>query len=166
MAWTPRLVTALVCALAPLAIPSATAARINPAGRFDVAQQTVPDQGGSPLAAATLEGCVTAPLQSERSLTIAAEMSAVPHTARMAMRIEIQERLPEDTLFHTVIAPGLGVWREADTGVSSYKYLKKVTNLSAPAIYRAAVRFRWLDGNDHPIKQLERHTASCAQAGS
>jgi hypothetical protein len=84
----------------------------------------------------------------------------------MAIRIEIQERLPEAALFHTVRAPRLGVWRESDQGVSSYKYLNKVTNLSAPAVYRAAVRFRWLDETGHPIKQLERHTARCTQTAS
>jgi hypothetical protein len=133
---------------------------------LEVTQQTGSGQGTTPLASATLEHCVTASHQSERSLGIVAEMSAIPHAARMAIRIEIEERLPEAALFHTVKAPGLGVWRESDQGVSSYKYLNKVTNLSAPAVYRAAVRFRWLDATGHPIKKLERHTSRCTETAS
>ena len=72
-------------------------------------------------------------------------MTAIPGTARMAMRIDVQERMPGEALFHTVSAPGLGVWRGSDPKVKVYKYLKQVTNLSSPASYRALVRFRWLN---------------------
>jgi hypothetical protein len=133
---------------------------------LEVTQQAGSGQGATPLAAATLYHCLTASLASERSLSIDAEMSAIPHSAHMALRIEIEERLPEAALFHKVKAPGLDVWREADRGVSSYRYLSKVTNLSAPAVYRAAVRFRWLNADGHLIKQVERHTATCAQPAS
>ena len=34
--------------------------------------------------------------------------------------------------FHTITAPGLGVWRASDPGVKIYRYLKQVTNLFAP----------------------------------
>ena len=40
-------------------------------------------------------------LQTERSATFAGEMTAIPGTARMAMRIDMQERLPGEALFHT-----------------------------------------------------------------
>jgi hypothetical protein len=90
-------------------------------------------------------------------------MSAIPDAARMAIRIELQERLPEEALFHAVKAPALGVWRESDAGVKAFKYLNKVANLSAPAVYRAAVGFRWLSAKGRPIKRLERHTAACVQ---
>ena len=53
------------------------------------------------------------------------------------MRIEVQERLPGEELFHTVSAPGLGVWRGSAPGVKIYQYVKQVTNLSSPAVYRA-----------------------------
>jgi hypothetical protein len=38
-----------------------------------------------------------------------------------------------------------------------------VTNLTAPASYRAAVRFRWLNPRGRLIKALELRTATCAQ---
>ena len=56
----------------------------------------------------------------------------------MEMRVDVLERLPGEALFHTLSAPGLGVWRSCRPGVKVYRYLKQVTNLAAPAVYRAA----------------------------
>jgi hypothetical protein len=125
----------------------------------DRASQAGP--AGMPLSSATLEQCVTSVLQIERSSTFAGEMTAVPGTARMAMRIEVQESLPGEVAFHTVAAPGLGVWRDSDPKVKIYKYLKQVTNLSAPADYRALVRFRWMGAKGRVIKRAERVTPRC-----
>jgi hypothetical protein len=93
-------------------------------------------------------------------------MTAVSGTARMAMRIEVQERLPGEELFHTVSAPGLGVWRGSALGVKIYQYVKQVTNLSFPADYRALVRFHWLNEKGYVIKRSERFTARCTQPAS
>src|ERR1700724_2111130 len=101
--------------------------------------------------------------QIERSATFSGEMTAVPGTARMAMRIEVLESAPGEVGFHAVAAPGLGVWRDSDPRVKIYKYLKQVTNLSAPASYRALVRFRWMGAHGHVIKRAERITSRCEQ---
>jgi hypothetical protein len=116
-----------------------------------------------PSASATLEQCVTAIAQPERSATFAGEMTAIPGSARLEMRIDVLERLPEEALFHAVSAPGLGVWRGSVAGVKVYRYLKQVTNLSAPAFYRAAVRFRWLSARGRLMKSAELRTATCEQ---
>jgi hypothetical protein len=158
---TLRLLAPAGCALALLGAAQA---------RADV-QQTggsqTPTSGPGPAApsgvSATLEQCQTALAQTERSVTFAGEMAGIPGTARMQMRIDVEERLPDDTRFHTVHAPGLGVWRSSAPAVKSYKYLKQVTNLSAPAYYRAAVRFRWLNADERLIKALERRTPVCYQ---
>jgi hypothetical protein len=55
-------------------------------------------------------------VQSERSATFAAEMTAMPGSVHMAIRIEIQEQLAGEALFHTVTASGLSAWRVSDTG--------------------------------------------------
>src|SRR5690349_17356178 len=91
-----------------------------------------------PPVSATLESCVEAPEQAERSATFAGEMSMIPGAAKMEMRIDVLERAPSEEAFHVVAAPGLGVWRWAAPGVKTYRYLKEVTNLAAPAYYRAA----------------------------
>jgi hypothetical protein len=115
---------------------------------------------------ATLEQCVTSLVQAERSATFTGEMTAVAGAARMAMRIDVEERLPGETEFHAVSAPGLGVWRWADPKVKIYKYLKQVTNLSSPASYRGFVRFRWMNAKGHVIKRAEHLTARCLQPAS
>src|SRR6266576_2696333 len=123
--------------------------------------------GGSsmarPSASVALVQCVTAVDQTERSVTFAGEMTAVAGSARLEMRIELLERMPQEVAFRTVIAPGLGVWRFSAPGVKVYKYLKQVTNLSAPAFYRGAVRFRWLNSKGRLIKALELRTPRCLQ---
>jgi hypothetical protein len=71
--------------------------------------------------------------------------------------------MPKELVFHIVSAPGLGVWRIAAAGVKSYKYLKEITNLAAPASYRAVVRFRWTGPRGRTIKSMELRTTRCQQ---
>jgi hypothetical protein len=112
---------------------------------------------------ATLEQCTTSTEQAERSATFAGEMTTIPGTAKMEMRIDVLERMPHETEFHVVTAPGLGVWRTAAPGVKAYRYLRQVTNLSAPASYRAAIRFRWVNAKGRTIRTLELKTPHCLQ---
>lgn len=117
-----------------------------------------------PLAAATLEGCQTAAVQAERSATFVGEMTAVPGTSRMLMRIDILERSGAETSFRTVAYPGLNDWLRAAPGVKTYKNLDRVTDLAAPAEYRASIRFRWLGAHGRLLKSSEERTPVCAQS--
>jgi hypothetical protein len=116
-----------------------------------------------PVASATLVQCVTAVEQAERSATFAGEITAIPGSTHLQVRIDVLERLPQEALFHTVSAPGLGVWRGSAPGVKVYRYLKQVTNLSAPAFYRGAVHFRWLNAKGRLMKAEELRTSRCEQ---
>lgn len=129
-----------------------------------LAQATLPASSGG--VAATLEQCVTSAVQAERSATFTGEMTAVPGAARMAMRIDVEERAPGETEFRPVSPSGVGGWRWADPKVKVYKYLKQVTNLSVPASYRGLVRFRWVNARGHVIKRAERLTTRCLQPAS
>ncbi len=116
------------------------------------------------LASATLEQCATATIpQTERSATFAGEMTAIPGTVRMEMRVDLQERGLEEQLYRTVSAPGLGVWHSSAPGVKAFTHIQQVTNLSAPAFYRGVVRFRWLGARGRPLKAEELRTARCEQ---
>jgi len=147
-----RLLGALACALVLSTAATATAAT-----------PTLSSGAAKPPAAATIEQCVTAVEQAERSVTFVGEMTAVPGTARMLMRIEVQQRTPREALFHAVSDPGIGQWLRAAPGVHTYRNLDKVTNLTAPAVYRAEVHFRWLNGKGHLIKTLSLRTGRCDQ---
>ena len=120
-------------------------------------------EGQTPIAQAMLQQCVTAAAQSERSAVFSGEMNAIPDSTRMMMRIDVQEQLAGETLFHTIAAPALGVWRSSDADVRSYRFIRQVTNLGAPGFYRALVSFRWLNAKDHIIKTLAEHTPRCVQ---
>jgi hypothetical protein len=153
----------LTCALALLLAAQAHAGGQGAStGGLSAQQVTSPALGS---ASATLEECVTATVQEQRAVAFSAEMTAVPGTMRMAMRIDLEERAPDEAEFHTVTASGLGVWRSSDPKVKVYKYLKQVTNVSAPAVYRGFVRFRWLNAKGHTIKRAERLTSRCLQPG-
>jgi len=153
----------VACALVLLfAGPARAGAQGSPAGGLGAQQVTSPVAGS---ASAALEECVTATVQELRAVAFSAEMTAVPGTMRMAMRIDLEERAPDELEFHTVTSSGLGVWRFSDPKVKVYKYLKQVTNVSAPAVYRGFVRFRWLNAKGHTIKRAERLTSRCLQPG-
>jgi hypothetical protein len=117
----------------------------------------------APAYSASVEQCATSTVQVERSATFTAQMSAIAGTQRMGMRFELQQRLHGESEYHTVLAPGLGVWHSSEAGVQIYKYVKQVTNLDAPAVYRAVVRFRWLGDKDRLLKRAEVHTSHCLQ---
>jgi hypothetical protein len=147
----------LACALALLACAQVAFAQVGVRKTL-----TTTPSDGTPYSA-TLEQCATSTVQAERSATFTAQMTATSTTQRMGMRIELQQRLRGETAFHTVLAPGLGMWRSSEPGVKIYKYVKQVTNLAAPAAYRAVVRFRWLGDRGRVLKRAELHTPRCLQ---
>jgi hypothetical protein len=116
-----------------------------------------------PVAAATLEGCQTASVQAERSATFAGEMTAVTGTTRMLMRIDVLERSAGEVDFRTVTYPGLDNWLRAAAGVKTYKNLDRVTDLGAPAEYRAEIRFRWLGSRGRLLRTSVLHTPVCTE---
>ncbi len=122
-----------------------------------------PAPAPAPAVTAAVEKCTPSVNQSERSATFFAQMTAVPGTARMSMRIEVQERAPADTAFHTIVAPGLGIWRSSEPGVKVYKYVKELTNLTAPAAFRVQVHYRWLDERGRTFKRALRRSPECMQ---
>ncbi len=179
--WLPRLrsvraghraaLGALVCALAVLSPGALARAAAEQASSPETSTQGAPAQGthattlsGKGLAAATLEQCATATApQSERTATFAGEMTASTLGTRMQMRIELQERASAEARYRTVSAPALDVWQSSNPGVKLFTYIHQVSNLSAPAEYRGAIQFRWLDAKGRLVKDEELHTAGCVQ---
>jgi hypothetical protein len=133
---------------------------------LEIGQQTGPTGGGQTTqqpVSATLEQCVTAASQAGRSTTFAGQMETVSGAHRMAMLIVVQERAAGEATFHTLSASGLGVWQRSEVGVKIYKYVRQVTDLPAPAAFRAVIQFRWLDGQGHVMKRAVRRTSACRQ---
>ena len=151
-------------AIVLLGAGEAGAQSATPGGSTPSSQISSPTSASA--VSATLEECVTAVAQGERAATFSGEMTAIPGTVRMSMRIDVEERVPGEAAFHAVTASGLGVWRSADPKVKVYKYLKQVTNLSSPASYRGFVQFRWVGEKGRTIKRAERMTTRCLQPAS
>ena len=154
-----RVLAAVVCSLALLLVSQAHG---QTGGTGPASGQSSPALA-TPGVSAALEECLSSAAQAERSATFSGEMTATPGTVRMSMRVEVEERMAGEGSFHTITAAGLGVWRSSDPRVKVYKYLKQVSNLASPAVYRAIVDFRWLNFKGHVIKRAERLTPGCAQ---
>jgi hypothetical protein len=90
-------------------------------------------------------------------------MTTIPGAQVMAVRVDLQERTPAAARFHAVSAPGLGVWHQSEPYVRVFRYLAQVTNLAAPASYRALVSFRWLDAGAQVLSHVSRRTSGCRQ---
>jgi hypothetical protein len=119
---------------------------------------------GKASASASLAECATATIpQTERAATFAGEMSSIPGSARMEIRIDLEERAPGELLYRTISAPGLGLWHSSVAGVKVFTHIQQVTNLSAPAFYRGVVRFRWLSAKGRLLKTAALRTAVCEQ---
>ncbi len=119
--------------------------------------------GGVPFISATVEQCVTAPTQADRSVTFTGQMETVAGARRMAMEIVVQERLPSDAGFHILLAAGPAAWQRSEVGVKIYKYVRQVTDLPASADFRAVVLYRWLNEKGRVLRSGERRTPTCRQ---
>jgi hypothetical protein len=152
MANLPRIRTATCLALLALGTASA--------GAQEPGAPAPPSAAGR--ATADLVDCHVAVDQSARYVTFAGQMSTLPGADRLAMRMDLQERDP-GTAFRDVSAPNLGVWRRSAPGVAALRYFKQVTNLPAPAAFRAVISFRWLDAAGHVVRRAARRSPLCLQ---
>lgn len=109
----------------------------------------------------TLEQCVNSTVQRERSATFVAQMVGTPATQKMAMKIQLEERAHGEAEYH-VVAPA-GAWKPSEPDIKIYKYVKQVTNLAAPAVYRLDVKFRWIGDKGKVIKHAEQRSSRCFQ---
>jgi hypothetical protein len=112
--------------------------------------------------ATALVACVTAPARAQRSASFAGTMGLIPGAAAMEMRIDVLERTSPGGGFHVPTA-GNGDWRHSAPGVQVLQYVRNVTNLDAPATYRASVRYRWLDARGRVIRRMTHPTPDCVQ---
>jgi hypothetical protein len=159
-------VSSSALAATPVLAPAATLApTVAPgSGGVDAESGTMTPK---PIASATLTQCATATTpQTERSATFAGEMTAIAGTARMQMRVELQERIPGELQYRMVTNPALGVWRGSTAGVKVFTHIQQVSNLSAPAVYRGVVHFRWVNAKGRTIKSEGLSTAPCEQSAA
>jgi hypothetical protein len=145
---------------------SLSAASSQPGVGGPAGGSTTPTPSPATLASATLEQCLTAVDPTARSATFNGQMSAVPGTRVMAMRILVEEQGAGEVAFRTLAGAttvGSGGWRRSELGVKIYKYVRQFTDLPAPGTFRAVVEFRWLGEKGRVIKRAVRRTPTCVQ---
>src|SRR5690242_16936721 len=125
-----------------------TAALAGPAATAHAA--AAPDK--APPLAARVVTCTTGADDASRAAVFSGSMPAAAGTRRMMMRFVLQQRLGgvgAKAPFRSVKVPGWGGWEKSDPGHRGFVFTKRVEALVAPAGYRAAITFRWLDARGH-----------------
>jgi hypothetical protein len=114
---------------------------------------------------ATLGTCHQASDLAGRYATFAAQMTAIPASATMAIRFDLEARTPPDPGFHPVTGvPGFGGWTSSAPGVGIFGYTQEVSSLTAPAAYRVTVSFRWLGPRRRVLRRAHKVTPACVVA--
>ena len=122
-------------------------------------------QAQAPPLRARLSACHSGPAAMERTATFVGSMPAVAGTKRMWMRFDLFERVAPATDFAAVKAPKLGVWQKSAPGRASsgFVFTQRVQGLTAPAWFRAQVRFRWYGTGGRLLRSATRTSAICKQ---
>ena len=88
---------------------------------------------------------------------------AARRPVRMHMKFSLQVADPRRPAWTDVGAPGWGGWTRAPATARGYVYTRRVEGLTAPARYRAVVRFRWLDEAGEVRLRERRASPACRQ---
>ena len=150
-----RTSTAATLAAALLCTCAATAADASAPGN-QVGANVPPDPESVAVSA-----CHSSVVQADRYATFSAQMTANRRTHQMWIRFTLLERLSSGGATHQVPAPGLGVWEKSAPGVGVFEANKSVTNLVAPATFRAVVSFRWYDAHHRLLMHARKETSAC-----
>lgn len=96
------------------------------------------------------------------SVSYEARMRAVPRTARMAIRFRLYEKIGEGEFRRVETKEP---WHVSRPGVAAFVWEHRVRGLRQGAIYRAIVRYRWIDAQGEVIERARRRSAPCSQDG-
>lgn len=149
-----RLLAALVLAAPALAAPVAAA---------------VPAVPARAPATARLLSCKRSPLLDARVAVVGTSMRPLPGGSRLAVRIDLWQRVPAARWTQRTDVPGLGVWiAPSDPQLGErpgdvFRYRQSVGRLAVPATYRFRVTFRWSDAAGAVVRQALATTAVCRQ---
>ena len=154
----------LILALCLLASPAPAVAATAPSTQSAAAAST-PAPAPAGRISATVETCHQASGLAGRYATFAAQMTAVPGTAEMSIRFELDQRTPAAPGFHPLTGvPGFGIWTSSAPGVGIFGYSQEVSSLTAPAAFRVTVMYRWLGPRHRVIRRARRVTPACVVA--
>lgn len=119
-----------------------------------------------PVAAeVAVRSCKVGDTPRSRSATFYSRMraAAVPGTARMSMRFQLQDAVGDGV--ENVDEPALRRWRRSRPGVRAFGYTQTVAGLQAGGSYLVSVRYRWLDARGRVLREDTRKSGECRQRG-
>ncbi len=114
------------------------------------------------LTSAKVVQCRRGRTAAERVATFRAGIVKVPGTARMAVRLTLEESVAGGR-YRKVRAPGLGVWRKSRKGVRAFAYRQRVKALAEGSAYRVKVDYRWYRSSGSVFKRSRRRSRACRQ---
>ena len=114
---------------------------------------------------AKVTSCTTGFDPTDRAAVFTGSMPAIAGARRMWMRFDLYQRKAGTGAqgWRHVSLPKFGVWQKSHRGVPGFIYDKRVQGLTAPASYRAVVRFRWYSASGRLVRSRRRTTGVCKQ---
>ena len=112
---------------------------------------------------ATLTACVNSTDPSGRSMTVRGSAAIYAAGQTMAVRFDLLSRTSAGGPERTVEGGGMGTWTRSSAGVTSYERFLTIQNLPAPAVYRAALSFQWIDKKGKVVRTAVVYTPTCTQ---
>ncbi len=97
------------------------------------------------------------------SADFVAQMRRQGSARRMALRMTLQERDTEG-IWQPIRAGALSAWRHSRSGVRSFSYRQRVSNLDPTRVYRVSVRYRWIDADGDVTRTEVHRSGECPSA--
>lgn len=129
---------------------------------ISLAQAPATPRAAATLTSAKVVQCNRGRTADERLATFRAGMVKVRGTARMAVRLTLEESV-DGGRYRAVSAPGLRVWRKSRSGVGAFAYRQRVKALAEGSAYRVKVEYRWLRRDGSVLKSAQRRSRACRQ---
>lgn len=110
---------------------------------------------------ARVVSCKPAAKYDDRSVEFEGRMKGGAGQA-LEMKFSLYSKAPKERRFSRAKLPGLDQWQRAgDPNATVFRYRQVVRSLQSPALYRAVIRFRWIDSNGKTVRKVNRTTSVC-----
>jgi hypothetical protein len=127
------------------------------------ARAATPTPADKVTLSARISACTTGVDPAERAATFTGAMPTMTGARTMQIRFVLLQRRGSAGTFQAIDVPDWGTWETSGPGRPGFVFTKRIDALLAPAGYKAAVYFRWLDRKGHVLRMLRRTTTACEQ---
>jgi hypothetical protein len=116
-----------------------------------------------PTLSARVTACTTGVADTDRAAAFTGAMPSATGARAMQMRFVLLQRRGSTGPFKALVVPDWGAWETSDPGRSGFVFTQRIDALLAPAGYKAAIYFRWLDKRGRVLRMARRTTGACEQ---